>query len=147
MDVTGTPQLELTIGTTARQADYASGSGTNTPAFRYIVQGAGSSGDGANGEDADTTDGISIGAFAPTLNNGTINDARDATDAASLALCANAISPSANHKVNGVDLRQPSVSGVTVVSAPPAGGSYGTSDEIRVRVTFHRAVGVTGSPQ
>ena len=38
--VTGTPQVALTIGTTTRQAGYASGSGTSTLTFRYTVRAA-----------------------------------------------------------------------------------------------------------
>jgi len=37
VNVSGTPRLQLTIGTHTRYADYISGSGTNTLLFRYIV--------------------------------------------------------------------------------------------------------------
>ena len=147
VEVTGTPQVELTVGAIARQADYASGSGTNTLTFHYIVQGAGSGGSGSDGVDADTVDGIAIPANGLALNGGAIDDARDATEAATLT--HGAVAASASHKVDGGPnfVVVPTVSGVEVVSAPPAGGSYRAGDEIRVRVTFNRAVRVTGTPQ
>jgi hypothetical protein len=60
--VTGTPQLVVTIGSTARQANYVSGSGTSALVFRYIVLAG----------DLDT-DGITVGTLA--LNGGSIKDA------------------------------------------------------------------------
>ena len=140
VDVTGTPQVEMTVGAVPRQAGYASGSGTNSLNFRYVVQNA----------DVDTVDGIAIPANALTLNGGAIDDARDATEAATLT--HGAVAADASHKVNGPDLALaiPRVIGVAVVSAPPAGGVYGTGDEIRVRVTFDRLVNVDtteGTPQ
>ena len=58
--VTGTPQLGLVVGTTLRQADYLSGSGTAALVFRYLPQVT----------DLDT-DGIDVGRL--TLNGGTIS--------------------------------------------------------------------------
>lgn len=58
----GTPQISLTIGSTARQAAYISGSGSGALLFRYTVQVA----------DLDT-DGIAVGALA--ANGGTLRDA------------------------------------------------------------------------
>ena len=144
VEVTGTPQVELTVGATPRQADYASGSGTNTLTFRYVVQGAGSGGSGSDGVDADTVDGIAIPANALTLNGGAIDDARDPTEAATLT--HGAVAASASHKVDGSVEAAPAVSGVTVESAPPAGGAYEAGGEIRLRVSFDRAVAVTGVP-
>ena len=60
--VTGAPQLQLTIGATARAATYVSGAGTNALLFRYTVVAG----------DADG-DGIAVGALV--LNGGTITDA------------------------------------------------------------------------
>ena len=147
VEVTGTPQVELTVGAIARQADYASGSGTNTLTFHYIVQGAGSGGSGSDGVDADLVDGIAIPANGLALNGGAIDDARDTTEAATLT--HGAVAASASHKVDGGPnfFQAPSVADVAVVSAPPAGGSYRAGNEIRVRVTFDRAVRVTGTPQ
>ena len=141
--VTGTPQLALAVSTTTRQADYASGSGTNALTFRYTVQGVGSGGSGASGTDEDV-DGISIAANALTLNGGMIDDARDATAAATLT--HSALANQANHQVDGLLRAAPAVVGVTVESAPPPGGSYGRGAAIRLRVTFDREVQVAGSP-
>ena len=132
--VTGTPRLALTIGTQTRQASYVSGTGTAALVFRYTVVAA----------DADT-DGISVGAGALTLNGGAIDDARDSTAAASLGLGANAISNSANHKVDGV-LGPPVVTGLAIGS-PVAGDTFERGERIEVTVTFNKAVDVTGTPR
>ena len=60
--VTGTPQLGLEIGTDTLQANYASGSGTQTLVFDYEVA--------AGNED---TDGIRVISDGLTLNGGTIS--------------------------------------------------------------------------
>ena len=147
VDVTGTPRVELTVGAAVRQADYASGSGTRSLRFHYVVQGANSGGSGSGGADADTVDGIAIPANGLALNGGAIDDARDATMAATLT--HGAVAASASHKVDGGPnyLSQPAVTGVAVESAPPAGRTYGRGAAILVRVTFDRVVMVTGSPQ
>ena len=69
--VSGTPQLALTIGSTSRQADYVSGSGTSALVFRYTVQSG----------DLDT-DGIVVGSLS--ANGGTLRDS--ANNDMSLAL-------------------------------------------------------------
>ena len=134
--VRGAPQLALAIDTQTRQADYASGTGTTSISFRYVVAAT----------DADP-DGISIGASALALNGGTINDARDATVPADLPLGANAIANAANHKVDSSIETAPAVAEVAVASSPSPGGAYVAGSEIRVRVTFDRPVDVTGTPQ
>ncbi len=134
VDVTGTPQLALTIDTLTRQASYASGSGTATLVFRYTVVAA----------DADST-GISIGATALALNGGTIADARDGSTAAGLGLGSAAIANDAAHKVDG-NLGPPSVTGVSF-EYEPHNGTYERGEQIGVRVQFHRAVDVTGTPR
>ncbi|RTE54151.1 hypothetical protein EHW67_09525, partial [Arenibacter aquaticus] len=63
----GTPQLNITIGATTRQATYQSGSGTSALLFRYTVQAG----------ELDT-DGITVGSLAAnggTLRNNSGNDA------------------------------------------------------------------------
>ena len=135
VDVTGTPQLALTIGATTRQADYSSGSGSRWLWFRYVVQSS----------DTDS-DGISIGASALTLNGGTIRY-RTGTTNASLGLGSNAISNSANHKVDGSRQTAPTVSTVTITSNPASGDTFELSDTISVRVTFDRTVSATGGLQ
>jgi hypothetical protein len=62
VNVTGTPRLVLTIGSTTQYATYLSGSGTSTLTFRYTVQAG----------DLDT-DGIAV-ASPIDLNGGTIRD-------------------------------------------------------------------------
>ena len=64
VNVVGTPQLPLTIGSTTRNATYVSGSGTTALTFRYTVQ--------ASSSDIDA-DGIQI-ASTVDLNSGTIRD-------------------------------------------------------------------------
>ena len=135
VDVSGTPQLALGIDTLTRQASYASGSGTDTLVFRYVVASA----------DADTV-GISIGANALGLNGGTIRQAGSTTNAV-LGLGSHAVVNSGNHKVAGGTFTASSVSGASVTSAPASGDTYGLSERIEVRVTFARSVVVTGAPQ
>ena len=135
VDVTGTPQLALTIGSTARQASYASGAGTASLVFRYLVVQT----------DADA-DGISISAGALALNGGTIDVAGGTLDAA-LGLGGHAISNSAGHKVAGGTFTASSVSGVTISSKPSGDSTYSRTERIEVEVTFTRPVTVTGAPQ
>ena len=59
--VSGTPQLALDIGGETRQADYASGSGTESLLFSYTVA-----------EDDEDTEGIGVPADSLTLNGGAI---------------------------------------------------------------------------
>ena len=88
VDVTGTPRLALTIGSAARQAEYAeSGPSGRLLVFRYVVQ----SGD-ADG------DGYSIAADSLSLNGGTIVLAGSST-AAGLTHAAVAADPA--RKVDG----------------------------------------------
>jgi hypothetical protein len=62
--VTGTPRLALTVGSTTRYANYASGSNSRTLTFTYVVQTASA--------DIDT-DGIAVSTTLD-LNSGTIRD-------------------------------------------------------------------------
>ncbi|WP_461076647.1 Ig-like domain-containing protein [Spirosoma flavus] len=116
--VTGTPQLLLTIGSTARQASYVSGSGTNELTFSYTVQ---------NGEQ--DTDGITL-ASALTPNDGTIRDA--ATNNATLTL-NNVASTTAVL----VDAITPTVS---ISSSAGASGATTSTSPIPVTVTFSENV-------
>ena len=134
VDVTGGPQLALTIGSTTKQAAYASGTGSTSLVFRYVVVTA----------DADA-DGISIGASALALNDGTIKKAGGTTDAL-LGLGAHAVSSSAGHKVAGATITASSVSGVTITSEPASDSTYIRTERIEVEVTFTRPVTVTGVP-
>ena len=145
--VTGMPRLPFTIGSTLRYAEY---DGNPLPqehlTFEYIVQGANSGGNGPDGVDLDS-DGFSVAANALTLNGGTITDARDAT--VNVNLAHGALAANANRQVNGgpAYMGTPAVTDVRVLSEPRSGGTYGTGDEIRVRVSFNRAVRVMGTPQ
>ena len=83
--VTGTPQLELTIGSDRHQADYFYGSGSRHLKFSYTVQAA----------DRDTN-GVSIAANALSLNSGTIRaGTQDAT------LTHTGVADDATRKVDG----------------------------------------------
>ena len=128
VDMTGRPQLALTIGTATRQM--AALAGTTTIFFFYEVQSS----------DADA-DGVSIGANALTLNGGTIK-AKDGTDAV-LDLGAHAIADSTNHKVDGSRETAPTVNRVNLVDR----GTFKLGQDIFVTVSFNRPVDVTGSPQ
>jgi CSLREA domain-containing protein len=64
VNVTGTPRLTLETGTTDRSAAYASGTGTTTLTFNYVVQ---------SGDTSSDLDYVGINALA--LNGGTIQDA------------------------------------------------------------------------
>ncbi len=142
--VTGAPQLALTVGTVARQASYAGGSGTATLSFAYRVQGPGSGGSGTGGVDADA-DGVGVAAAALTLNGGAIVNTADGVRPATLALGAHAIAAAANDKVDGTVEVAPVVVGVAVTSEPVATGLYGAGGVIRVEVTFSRPVDVAGA--
>ena len=134
VDVGGTPQLALGIGTQTRQADYVSGTGTRWLRFLYTVQAS----------DSDT-DGLSIGANALTLNGGAINDARDGTTAAR-GLGTNTITNSSGHKVDGARVTAPVVTDATI-RRPDNGDTHQLGEVIKVAVEFTRAVTVSGRPQ
>ena len=135
VDVTGTPQVGLGIGSNTRQAAYVSGTGTTSLLFRYTVVTA----------DVDSN-GLSIAAGALGLNSGTIRTAGTTTNTL-LTLGSHAISDSANHQVNGGTLTAAAVSGASIASRPRDRGSYGAGERIEVRVRFNRPVDVTGTPQ
>ena len=99
--VTGAPQLEIAVGTNARQVEYSTGCGTNMPTFAYTVVPG----------DLDA-DGISIAANSLTLNGGTITD----TDGRAVLLSHAAIPDNPGHKVYGgpLDLTGPALDSVTV---------------------------------
>ena len=86
--VTGTPQIDLTIGSTVRQADYQSGSTTTRLLFQYTVQ--------ADDED---TDGATINANGLKLNGGSIRKNNSPINA---DLVHGAQTNQSGHKVDGV---------------------------------------------
>ncbi|MFZ2448286.1 MAG: Ig-like domain-containing protein [Syntrophobacteraceae bacterium] len=122
--VTGSPQLSLTIGSSARQASYMSGSGSTALLFRYTVQAG----------DSDS-DGVAVGALS--LNGGAIADATG--NGAVLTL--NSVGSTAGVLV---DTAAPTVSSV---SSTTGNGSYKAGGAISIQVTFNESVTVTGAPQ
>ena len=135
VDVTGTPQVALTIGSATRQAEYSHVFSDTALLLRYAVQSS----------DSDSN-GISIGANALALNGGTIRIRGGAANAA-LGLGANALANSANHKVDGSQEATPAVDGVQIGSRPVAGDTYEATENILVSVRFNWPVAVTGTPQ
>ena len=86
VEVEGTPQLRLRVGTRNRTAGYDSGTGTASLVFAYDV---------ADGDE--DTGGVSIEAGRIALNGGTIEDEAD-NDA---VLDHEAVAPQVEHKVDG----------------------------------------------
>ena len=129
--VTGTPQLELDFGGTARTADYSNAIGVAV-VFSYTVA-----------LDESDTDGIAIGADKLTLNGGTIQDEaeNDAT------LTHDAVAADSGQKVDGSDTTVPTISSLSFTSDPGSDRTYGTGDTIQVTVTFSENVTATGTPQ
>ena len=133
--VTGTPQVALAVGAATRQADYASGSGTASLAFRYAVV----SGD----SDAN---GVGVGASALALNSGTIADA--VNNAAALGLGAHAITDGDLVVDGSAADAAPTVTGVTLSgTGRGASGVFIEDDRIEATVEFSEPVTVTGTPQ
>ena len=127
--VTGSPQLELTIGAGAKNAAYKSTT-DNKVVFSYTVA----------VRDSDT-DGVSIGASKLSLNGGSIKDAAD--NAADLS--HDALAAQEDHRVDGI---RPTISNAHFVSS--TGGTDGayTAGEILVAgVEFNEDVIATGGPQ
>ena len=87
VEVEGTPQLRLKVGTRTRTAGYLRGSGTAALVFGYEV---------ADGDE--DTDGVSIEAGRIALNGGKIED--EGENAAELA--HEALAAQAGHQVDGV---------------------------------------------
>ena len=87
VEVEGTPQLRLRVGSRTRTALYESGTGAAALVFGYEV---------ADGDE--DTDGVSVEANRLTLNGGTIKD--EADNAAELA--HEALAAQAGHQVDGV---------------------------------------------
>ncbi|UFJ39579.1 DUF11 domain-containing protein [Brevibacillus humidisoli] len=123
--VTGTPRLELTIGSGTRYATYQSAVDGDSLSFRYMV---------AEG-DLDS-DGIAL-AGAIDLNGGTIRDASTSYDA---RLTLNGVEDLSQVLVDAV---KPTVNSVTV----PANGTYGTGAELDFTVELSEPVTVTGTPE
>ncbi len=129
--VTGSPQLELAIGSNSRTAGYESADGSAV-VFSYTV---------AVG-DSDS-DGIAVAANKLTLNGGSVKDAAN-NDA---DLSHNALTAQAGHEVDGVRPRlKLTVSDRLKFGASSGGtdGAYTTGEELIIRVAFTEG-GVRGS--
>ncbi len=129
--VTGSPQVELTVGSRSRAATYVSG--TQRLAFEYTVQ----------ADDRDS-DGVGIAADAISLAGGSIT-ALDGITAATLRHLP--VAASRNRKVDGSRVRPPAVSGIAFSGSPATGDTYELGETIAVTVTFDKPVTVSGSPE
>ncbi|MDQ3076036.1 MAG: Ig-like domain-containing protein [bacterium] len=129
--VTGVPTLAVGNGVGNNVVNYASGSGTNTLTFDYLVH----QGDNSR-VDYSTTSALA-------LNGGTIKDA--ANNVAVLTLPAVRQIGSLSYNTNiYTDTQSPTVTSVTSSSA---NGSYTTGDSISIRVIFSEVVVVGGVPR
>ena len=118
------PTLLISIGENLRTATLASGSGTDTLTFQYVVQ-----------EVDYDDDGISIGANA--LQGGGIEDAGGNAVVRTFAgLAANG-----RHKVDGI---APELNRVRIVTPAGHDGTYDVNDEITIAVDFGEEVHVHG---
>ena len=130
--VTGSPQLELAIGSNDRTADYESTDGS-AAVFSYTV---------AEG-DTDS-DGIAIAANKLTLNGGSIKDVAE-NDA---NLTHNALAAQDGHKVDGV---RPTLTGLYFGSSSGGSdGAYTAGEILLIRAEFTEGPihgSVSGAPQ
>jgi hypothetical protein len=128
--VTGTPQIALNSGGTA---NYASGSGTSTLTFTYVV------GTDDVSADLDYTSTSSI-----NVNGGSIAEQSSGQNA-TLTLpspgAAGSIGASKNLIIDG------SAANVTNVTSPNPNGTYLHAAALSVEVSFKRVVVVTGTPR
>ena len=131
--VSGSPKLELQIGSTTKTVSSASVS-DSTIVFDYTV---------VTG-DLDT-DGISIDANSLSLddNDGSIKDG--AGNNANLA--HSAVAADSAHKVLAADTTAPTVSSIAITSDAGDDDTYVAGDKIDFVVTFSESVKVTGDPQ
>lgn len=130
--VTGSPYVELAIGTNTRQAAYIGGAG-NRLTFRYELQ----------ADDVDA-DGIGINANLH-LNGGTISDRVSALAA---TLTFDAIAASSTRKTDGSQVNTPRLRRVQFnVNTPPRRHAYAMNEGIWLEAWFDKAVTVTGAPE
>jgi len=130
--VTGTPQLTLETGTTDAVVDYASGTGTATLTFNYVV---------AAGHTSSDLDYGSTSALS--LNSGTIKDASGNSATLTLPTPGETNSLGAN-KALIIDTTSPTVS---TVSSSKNDAAYKSGEVIPINVNFDDKVYVTGTPQ
>ncbi len=120
----GIPSLNITIGSTSKQAVWINGSGTSALLFRYTVL----AGD-------DDSNGIVVNSLA--TNGGTIRDA--AGNNATLTL--NSVGSTTAVLV---DAKRPEV---TNVASPNTNKLYGFGESITIDVVFSESITVSGTPQ
>ena len=125
--VEGAPSVALSFGGVERRAAYARGSGGPALSFGYTLAEA----DGRHGAAGVVADSLSLG-------GGSILSAGGGLPVA-LAHAGTESAPPRAAPAN--------VTEVAVVSDAGGDRTYGLGDTIRVRVTFDRAVDVTGSPR
>ena len=136
VNVTGSPQVELTVGSRTRLATLSSSIarvGVQVLRFEYEVQ----------AQDQDP-DGIGIAANAMRLSGGTITATDGATDA-DLRHAAVAADP--RRTVGTSQVTGPVVTFVYFSSSPAHGEYYQQGETLEVTVRFDAAVTVTGSPR
>ena len=134
VEVSGTPQLELTIGIAVRSMQLEDvWDDDRGLVFRYQVQ----------AEDRDDN-GISVAADALKLDGATIQD-RGGSDA-ELDLGEHAISNDGDHKVDG-SIDHPPVVDWVHVEEPVNGDTHVFGDRIEVHVGFNEPIDVTGTPE
>ena len=130
------PQVALTIGGQTALATYdhgrGRGGGVTALHFEYEVQ--------PNDFDAD---GISIPADS-IRNADTIKATSDGTLSADVTHAA--VSDDATRKVDGVQVAEPTVTGVNFIGTPRRGDAYQAGETINLQVWFSRLVTVSGSP-
>lgn len=123
VNVTGSPRLTITIGTTTRTADYVSGSGSSALLFNYVVQ--------AGDEDAN---GIALAA-AVDLNGGTLM--HDVTENCSTTITLPILTSVL------VDSTAPNIS----LATAPSNGTYISGGILNFTFKFSEKVNVTGTPR
>lgn len=124
VNITGSPRLSLTVGSTTRYASYISGSGTNSLRFRYTVTGGDSDSDGISAQNI------------IDMNGGTIADS-----SSNQAIPAFIVPVLTGVRIaNTVPL---SILAVTIPSSPPSYG-YDAGQDIDFTVTFSEAVTEAG---
>ena len=128
VEVSGTPQLALTIGTASKAAGYKSGHNSKKLVFEYTVV-----------EGDEDTDGISVAASALAFNGGSITD----TNNNAVVLTHPALETQANHKVDGV-FATLADNGIAITSTTYP---YIAGEVIQATVTFTETVVVTGTPR
>jgi hypothetical protein len=133
VDITGgTPTITLETGSTDAVVDYSSGSGTTTLTFDYLV---------ASGENS--LDLNYVGTNSLVLNGGTIKDV-SSNDAILTLPATGAGNSLAGNRAIVIDTIPP-IRINTITSSNP-NGSYTTSANIYISITYSENVYVTGSP-